>query len=270
MDNKWAIYFHDNKFIFIRSWLREVFVIASTIEKDGNLIITNIEGKFTENESNEFTKSGLEFLIHSHALNEVVPAPLPKNLIKDTDKAGLWSFSLYGNMAHYGHFEDSIKYEKTSNLRSHSLLHIAIAKGDLAKIDENLEKGVDIDLIAGDGLTTLQWALVCEPKILEYLLEKGANPDQVSLEGATALMNAVQGSNLEHIELLIKYKADVNKQDSRGFTALHRAAEMGKLEMLKVLLKNGADKNLQAEGHTAISLAKLMNHSEIIAILENY
>lgn len=268
MENKWAIYFHQNKILFIRSWLKEVFVIAETIQKNNQLIVKEVKGEFTDNETKDFTESVLKFLIHSHVLKETVPAPIPKELKENTDKAGLWAFSTYGNMVHFGHFEEAINYSTESKLRSDSLLHIAIAKSDLNKVKEELEKGVNINSLAGDGLSTLQWSIASSTKILEFLLNEGANPNVESLEGATPLMNAVQSNKIEHLKLLVENKAEVNKQDKRGFTALHRAAEMGHIEILKELLNQGAKKEIKAEGHTALSLAMMRNNKEIIEILE--
>lgn len=111
MENKWAIYFHDNKILFIRSWLREVLVIAETIQTDNELIVNKIHGEFTENEEKEFTESVLSFLIHSHVFREIVPAPIPKALVENPDHAGMWAFSVYGNMAHFGHFESTFDYQ---------------------------------------------------------------------------------------------------------------------------------------------------------------
>ncbi len=268
MENKWAMYFHQNKILFIRSWLREVFVIAETTQDNDQLIVNKINGEFTDNESKEFTESVLKFLIHSHILKETVPAPIPINLKNDTDNAGLWAFSSYGNMAHFGHFEESIIYSTDSKIRSHSLLHIAIARGDLDKVKEELDKGANINSLAGDGLSTLQWCLGNKTDILEFLLSYGADPNIESVEGATPIMNAVQSNQMEHLKMLIENKADINKQDKRGFTALHRAAEMGHIEIIKELLQNGAKKEIEAEGHTALSLAKARNNKEIIEILE--
>ena len=264
MEQKWAVYYHANKILFIRSWLREVHVVAETVQENKQLIITKIHGEFTEDESQEFTESTLKFLIHSHVLGEIVPAPLPQDLKETTDAAGLWSFSTYGNMAHFGHFESDINYENQRVLRSHSLLHIAIARGELEKIKEELENGANINALAGDGLSTLQWALTADIEILEFLLQAGVNPDTESAEGATPLMNAVQSDKMEHLQLLVAHGADVNKQDQRGFTALHRAAEMGLIEMVKELLKQGADKTIEAEGHTAASLAEMGENPEMI------
>ena len=269
MEQKWAIYYHENKLLFIRSWLREVYVIAETVQENKQVIITKIHGEFTEDESQAFTESTLKFLIHSHVLGEIVPAPLPQDMKESTDAAGLWSFSTYGNMAHFGHFESDLNYENQRVLRSHSLLHIAVARGDMDKIKTELENGANINALAGDGLSVLQWALTTDIKILEFLLQAGANPDVESAEGATPIMNAVQSDKMEHLQLLVAHGADVNKQDQRGFTALHRAAEMGLIKMVKALLKHGADKSIEAEGHTAASLAEMGENPEaILEVLE--
>lgn len=268
MEHKWAIFFHQNKILFIRSWLREVFVVAETIQENSSLIVKRIHGEFTPNETKAFTESILKFLIYSHVLMEIVPAPIPINLKGDTDNAGLWAFSSYGKMAHFGHFEESIAYTTASKIRSHSLLHIAIARGDMGRIKEELEKGFDINSLAGDGLATLHWSMVTNIEILEFLISQGANPNVESTEGATPLMNAAQSNKLEHAKLLINSKADINKQDHRGFTALHRAAEIGHIEIVKLLLQNGAKKEIVAEEHTALSLAKANKNTDIVKLLE--
>ncbi|MEM6380637.1 MAG: ankyrin repeat domain-containing protein, partial [Bacteroidota bacterium] len=267
MENKWAIYFHQNKLIFVRSWLREVLVVAETIQENNQLRVKKISGTFTDNESEQFTESVLNFLMHSHALNSIVPAPIPKEYKNNPDQAGWWAFSVYGNLAHYGYFEDLITYSTESKLRSHSLLHIAIAKGELEKVKAELKKGVNINLLAADGLSTLQWAIAGDTEMLEFLLKAGANPDVASTEGATPMMNAVQSNKIDHLKVLIEHKADVNQQDNRGFTALHRAAEMGFIDIVIELLKHDADKKIVAEGHSALSLAIARNHQEIIEVL---
>ena len=214
------------------------------------------------------TESILTFLLFSHCLNESVPAPIPKDLSDHTDQAGIWAFSTYGNMAHFGYFGEDFKYNTNLKLRTHSLLHIAIARGELDKINEYINQNTNVNCLAGDGLSTLQWAMAADPQILSLLLDKGANPNTKSTEGATPIMNAVQSDKIEHLHILIKNKADLNAKDNRGFTALHRASEMGRKEMVQILLENGADKNVEAENHTPLSLAIAMKNEEIINLLE--
>jgi hypothetical protein len=54
MEHKWAIYFDGEYLIFVRSWLREVFVIAKTSQKNNQLIIEQIIGEFTEGETEAY------------------------------------------------------------------------------------------------------------------------------------------------------------------------------------------------------------------------
>lgn len=63
MEHKWAIYFDGEFLIFVRSWLREVFVIARTTQKDNVLHVEQITGEFTQSESSEFTTAVLNFLL---------------------------------------------------------------------------------------------------------------------------------------------------------------------------------------------------------------
>jgi ankyrin repeat protein len=80
-------------------------------------------------------------------------------------------------------------------------------------------------------------------------------------------MNAVQSNKADKLNLLLQSGAVINHRDNRGFTALHRAAEMGHVEIVKILLANGADRSIEAESHTALSLAQAQNSVEIIELL---
>jgi ankyrin repeat protein len=270
MEHKWAIYFDGINLIFVRSWLREVFVVAKTSQKDNHLIIENINGDFTENESEDFTKAFLNFLVISHSIGETIPAPLPKELELDTRKAGLWAFSSYGNMAQLGTFDETLLPLPVRKLRSHSLLHIAVAKSEIEEIEKQIKNGTNVNSLAGDGLGTLHWAIANETiEPMKKLFELGADPNLKTLQGATPIMNAVQSKKLDHLKLLINSGAFINAIDNRGFTALHRAAEMGHIEILKELLSNGADKNIIAENQTALTLAIARENKEIIELLAN-
>ncbi|WP_177735179.1 ankyrin repeat domain-containing protein [Flavobacterium inviolabile] len=268
MEHKWAIYFDGEFLIFIRSWLREVFVLAKTSQRNNTLIIENIIGEFTEGETEAFTNSYLNFLLISHAIGEVIPAPLPEELNLNTRNAGLWAFSSYGNMAHLGVFDETFVAPTTGTLRSHSLLHIAAAKSDINGIVAQVNNGININSLAGDGLATLHWSIVTEGvEPMQKLLELGADPNVTTIQGATPIMNATQSNKIEHLKLLLKFGALVNAKDNRGFTALHRAAEMGHTAIVELLLMNGADKNIQTEGHTALTLAIGRGNKQIIELL---
>jgi ankyrin repeat protein len=268
MEHKWAIYFDGENLIFVRSWLREVFVTAKTAQKDNKLIVSSIKGEFTENESPEFKISILRFLLISHSIGEIVPAPLPKELEDQHNILGNWAFSTYGNMVHVGLFDYDYEPNIQKPLRSHSLLHIAVAKGDINEIEQQIKNGADINSLAGDGLATLHWSIANDKtEIMEKLIKMGADPNVTTIEGATPIMNAVQSNKINHLNILLKAGALVNFTDNRGFTALHRASEMGHEQIVKILLNNGADKLIVAENHTALTLAKMRENQNIINLL---
>lgn len=270
MEHKWAIYYHDNMLIFVRSWLRQVFVTAKTVQKGNELIIESIKGKFTNDESPQFTRNLLKYLLISHGISQDVPAPLPLELATVPKNAAWWAFSAYGNMTRFGVFDETFDPVMVRPLRSHSLLHIAVAKGNVDEIERQFKNGLSLDLLAGDGLAPLHWSMGAkEIKSMEKLLALGANPNIVSYEGATPLMNAVQSNKMLHLNLLLEAGANVNAIDSRGFTSLHRAAEMGHVDVVKILLSKGADKTVSVDGHTALSFAKMRGNEAIAQLLQD-
>lgn len=268
MEHKWAVYFDGEFLIFIRSWLREVLVVAKTTQKENELTIETITGEFTKDESPEFTKAILNFILISHSIGEIVPALLPIEFQNDTKNASHWAFSTYGNMAQLGVFDDHFLPVSNSPLRSHSLLHIAVAQGEIKEIENEFKKGVSLNALAGDGLAPLHWSMAAEGiESMAKLLELGADPNSRTYEGATPIMNAVQSNKIEKLNLLLKSGSLINLQDNRGFTALHRACEMGHIDVVKILLENGADKSISAEGHTALSLAIMTKQNRIVELL---
>jgi ankyrin repeat protein len=153
-------------------------------------------------------------------------------------------------------------------LRSHSLFHIAVAKGDLDAAQVQLDRGVPVDLLAGDGLSAMHWALASRNlTTTSWLLAHGLAIDTRSEEGATALMQAVQDDNVQGAQWLLNDGADANAADNRGFTSLHRAAEMGLESTVRLLLDHGARPDMIAQGHTAAALARGRGHDRIARLL---
>ena len=100
MEHKWAVFFHRDRLLFVRSWLRELHVAAQVRRSDGYVEIEQIEGVFTSvDEPPALTEAIMDFIVRSHVLGLVHPAPLAIVVGDDLDGAGLWCFSMFGNLA---------------------------------------------------------------------------------------------------------------------------------------------------------------------------
>jgi ankyrin repeat protein len=115
----------------------------------------------------------------------------------------------------------------------------AIAYSSEEKIKQLIALGADVNMIREDnGMTALMYAVQCsETKLIEFLINSGANVDAQDYDGRTALMYAARSSRKAIVQLLIKLGADVNATDNQGRTALMFAKRKVAIE----LLKNGAD-----------------------------
>ncbi|MEI6653151.1 MAG: ankyrin repeat domain-containing protein [Verrucomicrobiota bacterium] len=80
-------------------------------------------------------------------------------------------------------------------------------------------------------------------KAVAYLLEHGANPEEMKL-GTRPLHNAALGGNAEVVKLLLARKVDVNAaQVPLGTRPLHFAVINGDMEIIRLLLDHGAEVN---------------------------
>src|SRR5205085_10906805 len=129
----------------------------------------------SEDEAPEFTVRVLDFLLRSHALDIVYPAPLPYGEEQDPSRAALWCMSCFGNRAHFATPHPLAEGPPEQPLRTHSLLHFAVARGDLAQVRRLLDAGVPADLLARDGLAPLHWSLAQDDTaVLSLLLQRGS------------------------------------------------------------------------------------------------
>ena len=137
-------------------------------------------------------------------------------------------------------------------------LYRAAEVGDSKLIEQLIEAGANLDFQDEDGDTALRRASYYgHLEIVEKLLDAGADVNAKNIGGATSLQEASVMGRLEIVEKLLDAGADVNVQDEEGQTALVEASYYGYLEIVEKLLDAGADVNAKRRnGGTAISLAK--------------
>lgn len=87
-----------------------------------------------------------------------------------------------------------------------------------------------------------------QPARVRELLADGADANARDAYGATALMNAAHGGNLDVVEILLAAGAEVDAKDELGWTALMKACfnadlDRGFPEIVARLLAAGADPN---------------------------
>ena len=247
-------------------------VAVATTRMDGEFVeITNIQGVLTgdENETPEFTVRMLDALIRIHGLDLEYPLPIPPGMDADIDATATWCYSMCGRRAVVATSDPLPLDPPVNTLRSYSLFHIAVARGDGEAVRAQLDAGLPIDLRDKDGLTAMHGACARpDNAMFELLLELGLPIDVQSDEGATALMQIAQDGQVDKAEFVLDRGGDVNALDARGFTALHRCAELGDLAMVRLFLNRGANPDIEANGHTARRLAESREHVEIMALLD--
>ena len=105
-----------------------------------------------------------------------------------------------------------------NGLASDSIWNAAM-KGDIAGIEAQLAKGVDVD--AQDPLGSIPLALAAltgKSKAVEFLLEKGADVNAVNRKNETAIHGAAFLGRLEVIRILIDHEAGINLRNHDGAT----------------------------------------------------
>ena len=86
--------------------------------------------------------------------------------------------------------------------------------------------------------------------LLNYFIERGANPALVDAEGNTPLINAASRGSKEKVAYFLRFSHDVNHQNKEGFSAMTRAFKYNNLEVATLLADNNASIDVvDKEGH---------------------
>ncbi|KAJ6095512.1 hypothetical protein N7486_006258 [Penicillium sp. IBT 16267x] len=170
-------------------------------------------------------------------------------------------------------FAEHIDLQKVDN-RGNSSLHAAVGTAtDESTVPLLVKHKVDLDLQSPDtGNTALHVAVqLRRPRIILFLLEKGAAIDIANDEGYTPLQLAANMDNCEAISLLLQHCAHIEARSLSGPTALQYAAWKGHWVAFDLLLIGGADINVwNKQGETLLhEQARYSVHTGVVSKLLN-
>ncbi|XP_054431424.1 ankyrin repeat and SOCS box protein 3 isoform X2 [Pteronotus mesoamericanus] len=168
------------------------------------------------------------------------------------------------------HTDSSEDYIRTKTFEGFSALHFAASRGHWKIVQILLEAGADPNATTLEETTPLFLAVENgRIDVLRLLLRHGANVNgSHSMCGWNALHQATFQENAEIIKLLLKRGANKECQDDFGITPLFVAAQYGKLESLSILISSGANVNCQAlDKATPLFIAAQEGHTECVELL---
>ena len=124
-------------------------------------------------------------------------------------------------------------------------LILASARGDTPIVKALLDAGADPNTSLPERETVLMAAArTGNVDVIRLLIARGAHMDaQEDWRGQTALMWAAAEDHPSAVHTLAELGADIDQRSSGGWSALLFAVRSGKLEAAKALLKAGADVN---------------------------
>ncbi len=158
---------------------------------------------------------------------------------------------------------------QNKKLQEQKTLLAASARGDLKKVEQLVDFGVDVNSSDRSQMSALHYAAMhAREEVIKSLIARGAEVNATDLKGGfTALhwvvMNAAPRttSAVNHVEesltALVRAGCKVNSTDFNSATPLHIAAQRGNRDAVQVLLKLGAQPDkVDIAGRNCYEVAK--------------
>ena len=129
-----------------------------------------------------------------------------------------------------------------------------------------------VNAYASDGFQALGLASYFgHYDVAEYLIKAGAPINSPSRNGlkAAPIQSAAAAGHTRIVELLLQHGADPTVREQGGYTPLHAAAQNGDLDMIRALIYGGADLLAKSNnGKTPLDMAMEADHAEAVKLLQ--
>lgn len=152
-------------------------------------------------------------------------------------------------------------------------IHQLAAHGEMAQMKMYL--GSDMSLLNNQderGFTPLMWAAAFgEIEMVQFLLEKGADPRTFARERESALSLASACGFADIVNILLEHEVDVDSYDWNGGTPLLYAVRGNHIRCVEYLLGHGADITFEADsGYSPVALAVALGYKKMQKLLEDH
>jgi len=144
----------------------------------------------------------------------------------------------------------------------------AIRHNDATLIESLIAGGVDLNLVDGQGNSTVMVALIAGwPGLAATLIRNTEWQPRSNALGDGPLHIAVVRDYRDVVAALLASRVNINQPDARGNSALLLAVRNQNVELVETLLENGADPGLRNQkGQSAVDLAYSPDHARIQAV----
>ncbi len=293
LEEKWGLFVWNDRIIGVRAWTGQPVFELTLARTSTTCRITQITGDLGDAGSlardPDHRAQVVDYLIRSHGLGEILPAPLPpgsRSVRRSTLAHAL--FQRFGRRALAGTEADLRHPRPTRPLRvdtpawlaaamgdadalrsalntpgnarqkgvfdGTTPLHAAAGLGSTTCVSLLLDHGVEVDIADDQGGTPLLRAARQHSAPVDdtvaLLLSRGADPNVCQADGTTALHLATRAGRSAVMAHLLRAGANPDPVDVRGFSPLHSAAELGIVKLIDALVAAGADPRRDAPGPT--------------------
>jgi beta-lactamase regulating signal transducer with metallopeptidase domain len=144
--------------------------------------------------------------------------------------------------------------------------------GDIDRMKQLLEDGVDVNLVAtGDGTALIGAARAGQTQMVEFLLNENADPNVAARGDGSPLIAAAAAGQVEIATMLLDAGAERDEIVPGDENPLMQAAWNGHPDVVRLLLDRGADFNARtwADGElrTPLRLARRSGNAEVVQML---